>query len=368
MPSRPRRRGATILLALATAIVIAACGSSTSSSGSSGAQTLLNQTFGGKHTVKSGVLSFGLTLTPGGSSSIKGPISLGLSGPFQSRGAGKLPESNLSITIDALGHHGQLGIVSTGTNGYITLQGAAYQLPAADYQKLATSFSSAGSGQTGGLAKLGIKPLHWLTSPSVVGSDSVAGAPTTHIRANVNVATLLNDISTLLGKAAASGATGTAGIPTTLSAATRQKIASEVKNPTVDIWTGTSDHTLRKLALNLTVPVSGQIASLAGGLNSLGIGLTLSYASLNQPQTVATPANVQPFTGFTTKLRGIISQIQGSVGAGALGGATGSSGSSSTPSSSAANPAGVQKYSRCIQQAGGDVSKMQKCAKLLTGG
>lgn len=366
LPSVTGRRGAAILAALVLAILVAACGSSSSSPGSSGAQTLLQQTFSGSHTVKSGVLSFDLTLSPSGSTTLKGPISLSLSGPFQSRGAGQLPESNLILSADALGHHGALGIVSTGTNGYITLKGVAYQLPAADYQKLASSFASAGSGQTSGLAKFGIKPLHWLTSPSVVGSDSVGGAPTTHIRANVNVATLLSDLSTVLQKASASGAAGTAGIPSTLSPTTRQKIASEVKHPTVDIWTGSTDHTLRKLAINLNIPVSGQISTLAGGLSSLGIGMTLQYAGLNQTQTIATPANVQPFTGFATKLKGILASIQGSLGAG-LGGGT-SSGATTTPSAGPATPAGVQKYSQCIQKAAGDVTKMQKCAALLNGG
>jgi hypothetical protein len=368
LPRRTGCRGAAVLAALVLAIVVAACGSSSTNSGSTGAQTLLNQTFGGQHTVKSGVLSFNLTLSPSGSSTLNSPISLGLSGPFQSRGAGQLPQSNLSVNIDALGHHGALGIVSTGTNGYITLKGVAYQLPAADYQKLATSFASAGSGQTSGLAKLGIKPLHWLTNPSVVGSDSVGGAPTTHIRANVNVSTLLSDFSTMLQKASASSVATTAGIPTTLSQATRQKIASEVKHPTVDIWTGSTDHTLRKLALNLNVPVTGQISSLAGGLSSLGIGMTLQYASLNQPQTIATPSNVRPFAGFATKLKGIMASIQGSLGASGLGGAGTSTGSATTPSSGTGTPAGVQKYSQCIQKAAGDVTKMQKCAALLNGG
>ncbi|MGB9183030.1 MAG: hypothetical protein WCB67_03120 [Solirubrobacteraceae bacterium] len=367
MTSRNRRRGAKVALALVVAIAVAACGSSSSGSGSSGAQTLLNQTFGGKHSVKSGVLSFNLTLSPSGSSTLNSPISLGLSGPFQSRGAGQLPESNLSVNLDALGHHGALGIVSTGTNGYIILKGVAYHLPAADYQKLASSFASAGSGQTSGLAKFGIKPLHWLTNPSVVGSDSVGGASTTHIRASVNVSTLLSDFSTLLQKASASGAAGTTAIPSTLSPATRQKIAAEVKHPSVDIWTGSTDHTLRKLAINLNIPVTGQISALAGGLSSLGIGMSLQYANLNQTQTIATPGNVQPFAGFATKLKGIVASIQGSLGASGLGGAGSSPGSATTPRSGTGTPAGVQKYSQCIQKAAGDVTKMQKCAGLLNG-
>jgi hypothetical protein len=365
----PRRTGASrrlagLLLAVLMSAVVAACGSSSSNS-SGGAQTLLKQTFSGSHTVKSGILSFGLTVIPSGSSTIKGPISLSLSGPFQSRGSGRLPESNLNISIDALGHHGQLGIVSTGTNGYITLDGAAYQLPAADYQKLASSFSSAGSG-TGGLSKLGINPLHWLTNPSVVGDETVAGASTTHIKANINVASLLGDLSTFLQKASSSGAAGSTAIPSTISPSTRQKIAAAVKNPTVDVWTGTSDKTLRKLSINLNLPVSGQASTLLGGLSSAGIGLTLQYADLNQPQTVAAPSNVQPFSAFAPKLEGILRGIEGSLGAGALGSAGAASTGSSSSGSGSAGSGGVNKYTLCIQQASGNVTKMQKCASLLS--
>ena len=370
---RARRTGrpsVVPLIAAVLALAIAACGSSSSTgsnsgqSGSAAAQGLLNATFSGSHAVKSGVLGFNLTLTPSGSSTITGPISLGLSGPFQSRGSGKLPQSDLAISIDALGHHGRLGIVSTGTAAYVTLKGVAYQLPAAEYQKLASSLSGAGGG-TGGMATLGIKPLHWLTAPSIVGADSVAGTPTTHIRATVDVAALLGDVSTLLSKAAASGATGTASLPTTLSPATRQKIAAEIKHPTVDIWTGASDRTLRKLAINLNVPVSGTISSLLGGLSSAQVAMTLQYASLNQPQTVATPATVRPFSQFTAQLRSIVGSIQGSLGAGGLGAGAGSGSATTGAAGGAAN---VQKYSTCIQKAAGDVTKMQKCATLLQAG
>ncbi len=351
-----------MLLALLTAAVMAACAGS-SGSGSGSAQTLLKQTFAASHSVKSGILSFNLTLTPKGSSTIKGPVSLGINGPFQSRGSGKLPASDFNISIDALGHHGRFGVVSTGTSGYITLDGAAYQLPAADFQRLDSSFSGAAGGAgTAGLSKLGIDPLHWLTSATIVGNETVAGASTTHLRASVNVAALLGDLNTFLQKASASGATQSTKIPASLSATTRQKIAGAVRNPTVDIWTGTSDKTLRRLSINLGVPVSGQISTLLGGLSSAAIEMTLQYANLNQPQTIAAPTNVQPFSGFAAKLRGIIQQVQGSFGASGLG-STGSIGSGSP----GASPAGVEKYTKCIQQAAGDVTKMQKCASPLSG-
>jgi hypothetical protein len=369
-----RTRGSSRLTLLVGAVVatmaLAACGSSSPSSSSGSAQSLLKQTFSSGHTVKSGVLGFTLTVSPTGSSTLTTPIALSLTGPFQSRGTGKLPASDFTIGISALGKHGSFGVISTGTSGYVTLEGSNYQLPQADFQRLESSFASvesssgAGAGNAG-LSQLGINPLHWLKNPSIVGSDTTGGAATTHIRAGVDVSVLLSDLGKFLAKTAKT--TGqTSNFPTTIPPATESKIAAAVKNATVDIWTGKSDHTLRKLAINLTLPVSGQTSTLLGGMSSAGIGLSVQYSNLGQSQTIATPANVQPYSGFTTKLQGVIQQIEGSVGAAGLGAGAGS-GSSSTPSPSSAAPANVSKYTKCIQSAAGDVTKMQKCASLLNG-
>jgi hypothetical protein len=60
----------------------------------------------------------------------------------------------------------------------------------------------------------------------------------------------------------------------------------------------------------------------------------------------------------------VLTGIEGSVGGGSLGatssGSSGSSGSSATTDK-------IKKYSQCIQNAGQDVLKMQKCASVLNG-
>jgi hypothetical protein len=350
-----------LVLAVTLAALLAACGSSTGSGSDSGnAQQLLEQTFSGPHTIKSGVLDFSLTVTPSGSSTLTSPISLSLSGPFQSRGSGQVPESDFTIAIGGMGNSSRLGLISTGTSGYITMDGSAYQLPASDFTKVASSFSSAGASGGGGLAKLGIDPLHWVTNPTVVGTSTIDGTSTTHIRAKVNVAALLADVNTLLHKASATA--GSSKPPTPISAASRAKIAREVRSPTVDVWTGTSDHTLRRLSLDLGLPVSGQVSTFFGGLSLASFGVTLKYADLNQPQTISAPTNVKPFSEFERKFGSLVGQVQGATGSGSLG--SSSSGSSSNSSAAAR---GVSKYTKCIEHAGNDVTKMQKCAGLLNG-
>ncbi len=359
--------------AIVAVLVLSACGSSSPSGGSSGsAQSLLKQTFSSGHSVKSGVLGFTLTLKPTGSSTLTTPITLSLSGPFQSRGSGKLPQSDFTIAISALGRHGSLGVISTGTAGYVNLQGTNYQLPQADFQKLEQSFSSAqssGGSQNPGLTQLGINPQHWLTNPSVVGTETVNGASTTHIRAGVDVNALIGDLNTFLAKTAKNAA-ASSSLPSQIPQATQRKIAAAVKNATVDVWTGKSDTTLRRLALDLTVPVTGKVSTALGGMTSAGIGLTVQYAKLNQPQTIATPTGVHPYSEFTAKLQSIGQAIAGALGGSALAGGSTSTGSATTtaPSGGSGSAAGVSKYSACIQKANGDVTKMQKCASLLNAG
>lgn len=298
-----------LLLAVVLALALSACGSS-----SGEATRLLKQTFGGSHSVNSGDLSVVLDVDPSGSSTLRGPIRVNFGGPFQSLGAGRLPASNFEIGISQLGSSASVGLLSTGASGYVTLQGTSYQLPAASFQKLESTFAritssaAAGSG-SGALSRLGIDPVRWLTDPSVIGTERVGGVETTHVRAAVNVDALLGDVNTFLQKAASAGITGTAGIAP-ISAAQRSRIAGEIKHPSFDVWTGTGDRTLRKLTIKLSVPVSGRVSALLGGLRAAQIGFSLQYSNLNQRQTIQAPARVHPFNQLAAKLRSFLATLK----------------------------------------------------------
>jgi hypothetical protein len=371
---RMLRTAGALLAAVLLSALIAACG------GSGGdATTLLRQTFSGNHQVNSGQLRFQFSLTPSGSSRLTGPISLSFGGPFQSLGQGKVPASNFTVAASGLGHSGTLGIISTGQAGYVTLQGTAYQLPAATFQRLEQSFTqlTASGGAQGGsaLGKLGIDPLNWLTNPSVVGNEDVGGTSTVHIHSGIDVAKLLGDVNVFLQKASSTGLSGSTKLPSGISPATASNIASKVQNPSFDVWTGQSDKTVRRMTINLTIPVTGQISTALGGLSSVGLGLSFEYDNVNQPQTITAPSNVQPYKVFQGKITSIVSSLRSALGGAVTG--TGSTGSlspgsttgSTTPSGSTggSSSGAVQAYTACIQAAGSDVGKMQQCAALLSG-
>jgi hypothetical protein len=255
--------------------------------------------------------------------------------------------------------------VSTGTNGYVSLNGTSYHLPAATFRQLEGSFSrltntSAPGSGSGALGKLGISPLKWLKNPTVVGNQTIGGTVTTHIHAAVNVGRLLADLNTVLANASSLGISGASRVSSGISSAARARIARNVHNPTLDVWTGTKDHTLRQLEINLDVPVSGSFSALLGGLRAAHVLLMMQYSQINQPQTIKAPASPKPFSEFASRLQGLLQGLQGTVGA-----ITPSMGSGS---SSGATASQLQRYSQCIQSAGGDVAKMQRCAGILNGG
>lgn len=300
------RLAAMPLLVLACAVALAACGGG----GSGRAAAVLRGAFSGSHAVTSGDLRLALTVAPTGSSTARGPIRVSFGGPFQSRGPGRLPASAFQVAISAAGRTSSLSVLSTGTSGYVTLGGASYRLPASSFQRLESSFSQIGSGPGGGagaLGRLGIDPSRWLIHPTVLGNASIGGVRTTHIRAGVNVGALLTDLNRFLARAASLGVSGASRLPTG-PAFTRQ-----VGTPSFEVWVGARDETIRRLAIDLTLPVTGSLSTALGRVPSARLALTLQYNDLNRPQTIGAPRTVKPYSGFAAKLRALLGSIQSSL-------------------------------------------------------
>jgi uncharacterized membrane protein YgcG len=358
-----------LLAAAISALALAACGgggkSSNSSASSSGgdATSLISQTFSGQHSVKSGKVALDFSLNLQGSNS-PGPIDVKLSGPFQSQGKKALPKFDFDLTAGAAGQTFNAGLATDAKSAVVKFQGTNYAIPASFFSQFKQSFDKAqaqapsSSGATS-LKDLGIDPAKLISKPKIVGDEDVAGTQTTHISAPIDIDALLNAVDTLLSKAEQFGVPQTQGVPTKLTDAQKQEIRSAVKSATLDVWTGKDDKTFRKLQLKTTIkPPSGSI-------KSADVALTVTLSDVNKPQTITLPTNTKPISDLTSQLGGLGGALGG------LGGSSGSSGSGSSGSGSSgsgsASTKKLQKYEQCIQKAGTDITKAQKCAKLLTG-
>jgi hypothetical protein len=377
--SRLTSRLAVLGLLVALVLAVTACGGSDQSSGGDAdATALLKDTFGADHPIRSGRLDANLDVDLKGLARLAEPLNLHLNGPFQSNGGRSLPDFALDLDLQGGEKPITVGTVFAQGAGFLTIEGQAFDLGPELYRSFTTGYekakaaASTSSSKAAGssLSALGISPLRWLQDPTNEGLEEIAGTETVHLSSGVNVAKLLEDVSTLLGKAksvtsAGGDATGTS-VPTQLTAEQRDVIAKSIASAKVDVWTGAKDHTLRKVAVNIQVDVPEQLRAQAGNLRDGHVIFQITIAQLNQPQKVRKPADARPIT----ELRSALTDL----------GLLGSSASSSAPATTATtptpNPTATAKtpaaaaepqadYAQCIAGAGEDLAKVQDCARYL---
>jgi hypothetical protein len=358
MAARPRSALALVLAVLGLALV-AGCGGGGGEEASSDTPVdqLLKQTFSGDKQVKSGVLDLTLRLDAKGSSQLDGPVSLRLTGPFESQGKGKLPKFKFNAAVQGAGQDLSAGVTSTVDKGFVSFQGTDYVVSDnvwSQFRKGYEQSQSQANAQKGqSLSSLGIDPQRWLTNPRNAGEGKVGDDDVVRITGGVDVAKMLDDVNTLLEKGRSLGGSAAQGIPNKLTEQQKQQAAQAIKNPTVEIDTGKDDSILRRALVNFGVDVP---ASSTAAAQSATVGLDLKLTDLNEGQDIEAPSDAKPFDQLLRSLD--------NLGLGGLGGSSGSGGAGT--GSNGASSDNLEKYSQCIADAGNDSAKASKCADLLT--
>ena len=341
-----------LLMALASALV-AGCGGSGSGGTGASVDQLLNDTFNRAHQVHSGKLDLTLRAASQGAQS-GGPFTVHVTGPFASQGAGKLPKFAFNASLQGSGRSFQAGATSTGAKGYVSFQGANYVMSDSVFRQFRAGYerAQASNGNRAGasIATLGMDPRKWLKDARKAGEAKVGDADTVRITGGVDVVRLLDDIDAALQRARSLGLQGAQRVPR-LTAADKQQAQQAVKGLKVDIFTGKDDHVLRRLAID---------ATLAEGAQTSKLRFDMSLLDVNQGQSIAAPAKARPLSELLSGL-GALGLASGSAASGA-----GSSGGGSSSAGGSGSASTLQKYSRCVQRAGGDAAKAQQCAALLT--
>lgn len=373
MPRLTRVAVLLVAAALAAPLGLAACGGGGDGSSSS-ARAELKRAFSGDHEIRSGRLELALHADVKGVPSLAQPLDLRLAGPFQSTGATTLPHFNFELTFGGGGAPVSLGMISTGQAGFLSLEGQAYDLGTEAYTSLQQGYAESQKQSrrqqrgTPGLSALGVDPERWVTDPRHVGREDIAGTETDHLVADVDVDALLKDVDTLLRRSSSvAGATGRQ-LPGSLTADQRDAIAASVKDATVDVWVGRSDHALRRFNLHVGLDAPDDARERLGGLKTGSITLGMTLAQLNQAQTIAAPKDAKSLEELQAALvqSGLLRQKQQQGQGAGQGSSSGGSGTTSTPAPDTPAPTGTQgKYLKCLQDAGEDLAEIQRCAAIL---
>lgn len=305
-------------------VVVLAAGLLACGSSGPAATSLVNDTFSSRANIESGQVNLSLALAPTSSNATAKSLSLRLTGPFQNSAPGKLPRFALKLDLNAGGHPIQAGATATGSQLFVELAGTWFAAPSSTYKAIEQGYSQATkeasvSKSRSTFSSLGIEPRKWLSKPSTVGTTTVGGEAVYHVTAGVDVAAFLHDVSRLSqsGGALSSAVPGAGAI----SSSTISELGKSIKSAHVDVFTGKTDHLLRRLSLTASVVSTPQTQALLSGASSAQISLDLQLSQLNKPQSIAAPEKARPFSELLPALQQLFGALAGSTGgASSLGG------------------------------------------------
>lgn len=334
-----RRAIAALLIAAAAATGLVACGGDDED-----ALALLERAF--EQPIGSAVVTVDVEVGIEGVEALSEPIRLQVTGPYRSGGDAALPAFDWDVSFAGGGQTITGGLVSTSDNLFVSFGGTAYEVGEKSVARFNGELESEEGGEESSLAQFGIDPAGWLREATDEGDETVAGVETTHIKAEVDVPRLLDDLDTLVDRA---GGAVSGGAAPKLTDEQRQQVAEAVSAPVLDVYVGKDDDIVRRLAASLELDVPESSRADVGGIEGGRITVSVEFADVGRDVTVEAPADAKPIEELARQLGGLSLGGVGS-GGGQRGGAED----------------GFTAYSQCLEEAEpSDLAAIQACSDLL---
>jgi len=345
-----RIRTLLVVLAIALPVPAVAAGCGGSSSNNEDPQKVLDETFNNPTSITSGNLGISLDGSVQGQQS--GSFNATINGPFQGEENNPTAFPQFDLTANVSGSSGgpslsfSGSLIATKDNAYVEYQNQAYEVGSDVFRQFTQSYAQAArqnqaqKSNQGVFQRLGIDPSTWLTNVSNEGTTDVEGTDTIHVHGDADVAKIFSDLQRAAQRTG--GASAQQLTPQQLD-----QLKSAVKQASIDVYSGTDDKLLRKLALSLQIAPPSATAS---SVSSVDVNFSITFSDVNQPQTITGPQNAKPIAELLNQLG--IPGLQG-LGGGGLGlPGTGGGG------------AGSSAYQNCVNHAT-SASDFQKCAQKL---
>jgi hypothetical protein len=354
----------------AIASVFAACGSSSSDSGSSNEDPQKVIENAGLEGVESGNLDLSLHVTSEGKEG--GDVEVKLSGPFEAGAKGELPqlemsaEANGSASGENLDFEGGLTLLTD--RAFVEYEGSEYEIDPTTFGFVKSALEQAQQqegAESGDItacqkAAEGIKFSQFADELTNEGSVDVDGTSTTKVSGDVAVEGGIEALIQLTEDPACSSQLEAAGpLPLSELEEAKGELSKAVKNAHIDLYVG-EDDIVRKLAVELTIQPP------EAGNEKVELELEMTLSEVNEEQTFSEPSDAKPlealFKDAGIDPREIGKLLEGGVG-GLLESVGGGSGVPSLGGLSESSGA-RQEYTECLQGAETSAA-LQKCANLL---
>jgi hypothetical protein len=201
-------------------------------------------------------------------------------------------------------------LLQDGANSWLQFQGKWYTLPADALSKTTGTTAGAGASKLSvdQVAKAFGDPSQLLTDTTVVGQEQVDGVQTDHVQGKVDLVALVKGLASLSTQM---GSTSSPVSPAEI-VKTVTKMKRYIKDSTVDLWVGTDDKQVHKIAVTVD-GVTDASAKASSGISGFDLSFDASATSTSSP-TITPPADAAPFSQFQ--------QDMGSFFGGSFGGAT----------------------------------------------
>lgn len=376
-----RKRTLFLLAAFAAlAALLSACGGGGGGSSEDPQKVIENATFEG---VESGTVD--LTMNVKAEGEHGGNMKIDLTGPFQSTGAGSLPELALALKAngEADGENVDFegGLTVLGDRAYVGFDGKNYEVDPTTFGYVKSGFEKAeqeGEKESAGAeanacqkAATSMNLEEFVDNLENEGGEEVEGVKTTKLSGDLDPKGAVDAIIRLMETPACSAELESAGpLPFGELKELKDEITGAVKQAHADIYVGEDDHIVRKVTADLTVEPKG-----SGEKAEIEFDFTLGQ--VNEGQTIKAPANAEPLEklfgqlginplellgmmegGGTNDLGGLLEGITGAIGG--EGSSAGGGGSEIELPSSGES----KEFTECLSEAK-SASDVQECASLM---
>lgn len=292
------KRTIALLLALACAVAVAACG------GSSADDRSPKEALSSAKPLSSAQTAVALRMFfDDAPASVGDKLELTFDGPLRNNGPDKLASFDWKVAFTGLDSNFTSRIVSTGDNFFVNLGGQDFEAGQEAVQRLT---DQAAASRQKGLAQVGLNPLAAVRNVEAAGDRKFDGETLKVYKGGIDVDAVLDQIERLSQGLPNAGAAQT--IPGgKLTAEQRAQAKRTFAKPRFEAAVA-DDDTIRQLLVTSTFTTPPANQEAAGGITGGHIEYRVDYTKVGEDTTITPPKNPQPLSDFAQQVQQILSK------------------------------------------------------------